>query len=189
MATASDYLGFMSERRKANVEGALYFITITVVGWIDVFTRKELADEMVKQMAWSQQNKGLKLFAYVIMPSHLHFVAFRDGGGLMSDLLRDLKSYSAKCLLKLVEELPNESRREWLLHMFQFYAKYQSQNEKYMFWQKTSHPTELWSPQVIEQKINYIHNNPVVAGIVTEPEHYWLSSAHPQGPLTLNGWD
>jgi REP element-mobilizing transposase RayT len=178
----------MSELRKANVEGAPYFITITVVGWIDVFTRKELAEEMIRQLEWNQRNKGLKLFAYVIMPSHLHLVALREGG-LMSDLLRDLKSYSAKCLLKLVEELPNESRKEWLLHMFQFHAKYQAGNEKYMFWQKKSHPIELWSPPVIDQKINYIHMNPVASGIVTEPEHYWLSSAHPQGPLKLNGWD
>lgn len=185
--TIVPYLAFMSEWRKANVEGALYFITITVVGWIDVFTRKELAGEMIKQFEWNQKNKGLHLFAYVIMPSHIHFVAHREGG-LMSDLLRDLKSYSAKCLLKLVEDMPNESRREWLLHMFQFHAKYQPQNEKYMFWQKTSHPIELWSAPVVEQKINYIHRNPVVSGIVTEPEHYWMSSAHPDGPLKLNGY-
>ena len=181
------YFGNMSETRKANVEGALYFITLTVVGWIDAFTRRELAQEMIKQIEWSQSNKGLKLFAYAIMPSHIHFVAHREGG-LMSDLLRDLKSYSAKCLLKLVEELPNESRRDWLLHMFQFHAKYAPQNEKYMFWQKTSHPIQLWTPDVFDQKINYIHMNPVVGGIVTEPEHYWMSSAHPNGPLKLNGW-
>ena len=153
-----------------------------------MFTRKELAAEMVKHLEWNQRNKGLKLFAYVIMPSHVHFVALREGG-LMSDLLRDMKSYSAKRLLKLVEEIPNESRRDWLLHMFQFHAKYQPQKEKYMFWQKTSHPTLLWSNDVIDQKINYIHMNPVVGAIVTEPEHYWLSSAHPQGPLKLNGFD
>ena len=178
----------MSEVRKANVEGAVYFITLTVVGWIDVFTRRELGEEMCKQLAWSQQHKGLELFAYVIMPSHIHLVARREGG-LMSDLLRDLKSYSAKCLLRLVQELPNESRRDWLLHLFAFHAKYAPQNEHYMFWQKTSHPIELYSPWVIEQKITYIHRNPVVAGLVTEPEHYWLSSAHPQGPLKLNGHD
>jgi REP element-mobilizing transposase RayT len=177
----------MSGTRKANVEGAAYFITLTVVGWIDVFTRRELAEEMIKQIEWSQKNKGLELFAYVIMPSHMHFVARREGG-LMSDLLRDLKSYSAKCLLKLVEDLPNESRRDWLLHMFQFHAKYEPQNERYMFWQKSSHPTELWTPAVIDQKINYIHMNPVKAQIVTEPEHYWMSSAHPDGPLKLNGY-
>ncbi|MCB0758536.1 MAG: transposase [Flavobacteriales bacterium] len=182
------YLGLRSEIRKANVDGALYFVTITVVGWVDVFTRKELAEEMIKQFAWSQKNKGLKLFAYVIMPSHIHFVAYRDEG-LMSDLLPDLKSYSAKCLLKLVEDLPNESRRDWLLHMFEFHAKYQPQNEKYMFWQKTSHPTELWSDHVIDQKIRYIHMNPVVSNIVTDPEHYWMSSAYPEGRLKLNGYE
>ena len=65
----------MSETRKANVEGGLYFMTITVVGWIDVFTRKELAAELIDHFEWNQRNKGLKLFAYVIMPNHVHFVA------------------------------------------------------------------------------------------------------------------
>ena len=178
----------MSETRKANVEDGLYFMTITVVGWIDVFTRKELAAELIDHFEWNQRNKGLKLFAYVIMPNHVHFVARREGG-LMADLLRDMKAYSAKCILKLVEELPNESRREWLLHMFKFHAKYQPQNKHYMFWQKGSYPVLLWSQNGVDQKINYIHMNPVVAKLVTEPEHYWMSSAHPNGPLKLNGWD
>ena len=70
----------MSETRKANVEGGLYFMTITVVGWIDVFTRKELAAELIDHFEWNQRNKGLKLFAYVIMPNHVHFVAQREEG-------------------------------------------------------------------------------------------------------------
>lgn len=107
--------------------------------------------------------------------------------GLLADVLRDLKSYSAMRILKLVQELPNESRRDWLLHMFRFHAKYQPQNKEYIFWQKTSHPIELWTPEVFDQKVEYIHMNPVVAGYVEEPEHYLLSSAHPRGPLELTG--
>lgn len=62
----------MSETRKANVEGAAYFITLTVEGWIDAFTRKELVDELVKNIEYCQRNKGLEVYAYVIMPSHVH---------------------------------------------------------------------------------------------------------------------
>ena len=174
----------MSEIRKANVEEATYFFTITVVGWIDVFTRRDYVDELVAAIKHCQQNKGLEVFAYCLMPSHLHMVARRKQG-LLSDLLRDLKSYSAMRILKLVEELPNESRRDWLLHMFKYHAKYQPQNKEYMFWQKTSHPIELWTTAVFDQKVQYIHMNPVVAGYVSEPEHYLLSSAHSMGRIEL----
>lgn len=178
------YIGAMSEIRKANVEEATYFFTITVVGWIDVFTRREYVDELISTIKFCQRNKGLEVFAYCLMPSHLHMIA-RRRTGLLADVLRDLKSYSAMRILKLVEELSNESRRDWLLHMFRFHAKYQPQNKEYMFWQKTSHPIELWTPEVFDQKMEYIHMNPVVAGIVSEPEHYLMSSAHPLGPLEM----
>lgn len=57
----------MSEIRKANVEGATYFVTLTVDGWVDVFTRKELVAELVRNVQYCQAYKVLKLFAYVIM--------------------------------------------------------------------------------------------------------------------------
>ncbi|MBS1568102.1 MAG: transposase, partial [Bacteroidetes bacterium] len=87
----------MSEIRKANVEGATYFVTFTVVGWVDVFTRKELADELVRNIRYCQEHKGMELFAYVIMSNHVHFV-LRRREGLLADLLRDFKSFTAKQL-------------------------------------------------------------------------------------------
>lgn len=67
----------MSERRKASIEGAAYFLTFTVLGWVDVFTRKVLADEIIKNLHYCQRNKGLRIFAYVIMSNHLHLVVQR----------------------------------------------------------------------------------------------------------------
>lgn len=174
----------MSETRKANVEEATYFFTITVVGWIDVFTRKDYVDELFASITYCQQHKGLEVFAYCLMPSHLHMIA-RRGSGKLADVLRDMKSYSAMRILKLVQELPNESRRDWLLHMFRYHAKYQPQNKEFMFWQKTSHPIHLWTSEVFDQKVAHIHHNPVAAGYVSDPAHYLLSSAHPSGPLQL----
>jgi REP element-mobilizing transposase RayT len=79
-----------------------------------VFTRKELVDELLRNIRCCQANKGLGLFAYVIMSNHMHFV-MRRTEGLLSDLLRDFKSFTAKQLLYLIATLPNESRSEWLL--------------------------------------------------------------------------
>ncbi|MFZ1686132.1 MAG: transposase [Flavobacteriales bacterium] len=177
----------MSEIRKANLEGAAYFVTLTVEGWVDVFTRKALVDELVTNLRYCQEHKGLEIFAYVIMPSHLHLIARREGG-LLSDLLRDFKAFTAKQLLALIDSHPGESRREWMLPFFGQQAVGKAQNKHFAFWQKDSHPIELWSGKVVEQKIKYIHDNPVEAGIVTEAHHYLLSSAHLDGPLVLNGY-
>jgi putative transposase len=167
----------MSELRKANTDYP-YFATLTVVGWIDVFTRKRYCDLLLENLRYCINYKGLIIYAYVIMPGHIHLVA-RQTEGRLDALLRDFKSYTAKEIIKMVTNERGESRRDWLIHMFKYFAKYKRQNAEYMFWQKTSHPTELSYPRIIDQKIDYIHNNPVVAGYVTEPEAWIYSSACP----------
>ena len=175
----------MSEYRKT-YEGGLFFITLTVVGWIDVFTRKEYADIIVQNLEFCQKEKDLAIFAYVIMPSHIHLIVRRNEG-LLSDWLRDFKSYTAKQIIKEIENGGFESRREWLLHLFKYHAKFQAQNSKYMFWQKSNHPTDLFTEKAIKQKIDYIHQNPVAANLVTEESYYHYSSANPLSPLKMNG--
>ena len=167
----------MSEFLKANETEATYFVTLTVVDWIDVFTRKEYVDIVLDNLQQCRIHKGLEVFAYVVMPSHLHLIVRRKDG-LLSDLLRDFKSFTAKRLLEAIRSHPQESRKEWLLEKFAAAADRSAQNAHLMFWQKTSHPEELYTPTFYEQKAEYIRNNPVVAGFVTEPEHYAWSSAH-----------
>lgn len=180
----------MSEYLKANVIDAPYFVTLTTVGWIDVFTREAYSKELIKNLAFCQDNRGLEIYAYVLMPSHLHMICRRKAeAGLLSDLLRDFKSYTSKQLMKMISENEQESRKEWLLHLFKYYAKFTKQNQEMMFWQKTSHPVELYSNKMIEQKLEYIHQNPVKAGIVIEPWAYLYSSACTESPLkVLDAW-
>jgi hypothetical protein len=115
-------------------------------------------------------------------------VVQRDGGKV-AEWLRDFKSVTAKRIIHLIETHPGESRSEWLLQYFREQGSQTSQSREFAFWKKDSHPTELYTQPVFDQKVEYIHRNPVVAGIVTEPEHYLLSSAHPHGSLELNGYD
>jgi putative transposase len=166
----------MSELRKANTDHS-YFITLTVVGWIDVFTRKEYCEITLKNLQYCQANKGLKIYAYVIMPSHVHLVA-RHHEGKLNEVLRDFKSFTSKAIIKDIEENGIESRKEWLIYMFRYFGKKHKQNKVYMFWQKTNYPIELFSSEVINQKIKYIENNPVAASIVDAPENYVYSSAN-----------
>jgi putative transposase len=173
----------MSELRKANYD-AVFFVTLTVVSWIDVFTRKGYCEEIVKNIRYCQQHKGLELYAYVIMSSHMHWIAGHKEGRL-NNMLRDFKSYSAKQILTMIYNGPEESRKDWMKIVFQYNAKFQRQNAENMFWQKTNHPLDCFNENVLRQKINYVHCNPVRAGLVAEPHHWWYSSANPRSPIVV----
>ena len=171
------YISIMSERRKARSDHP-YFVTSTVVGWIDVFTRKRYCEIVLESLEFCIQYKGLDLFSYVIMPSHIHFIA-RSRNSKLPGIIRDIKRHTANKILGSIKHEPGESRKSWLLHMFKYHAKFSKQNIKYMFWQKTNHPTMLDYPAIFDQKIDYIHNNPSVAGYTTDPYAWNYSSANP----------
>jgi hypothetical protein len=119
------------------------------------------------------------------MPSHLHYIV-RQTDAKLNYVIRDFKSFTAKHILQEIENGIGESRKEWLLHVFQYHAKYQKQNLKYQFWQKTNYPIELDTNKFIDQKVDYIHNNPLKAGLVTDAEYYVYSSANPFSPLEMD---
>ena len=165
----------MSERRKT-YEGGLYFVTLTVVGWIDVFNRRLYIEEIIKNIKYCQSQKGLEIYSYCIMSSHIHMIAAAKEGKL-SAILKDFKSYTAKQLLNLIEGNFEESRKEWMMNLFRNAGKANSNNDNFQFWQQDNHPIQLITPKFTHQKLDYIHNNPVVEGIVDKPEDYLYSSA------------
>ena len=155
----------------------LHYLTMTVVGWIDVFTRKDYKDIIIESLKYCQKEKGLLLFAYVIMSNHLHLIVRAGGEQGLSSIVRDFKKYTSKTIIASIQHHPQESRRDWMMRMFKYYAKYNKRNKEYQFWQQDNHPIELISPKWINQKIDYIHFNPVQAGIVDKAEEYLYSSA------------
>jgi len=152
-------------------------MTFTVVGWIDIFSRQAYRDIFIESLKYCQKNKGLHLHAYVIMSNHVHLVASVDEGDSMSDFVRDCKKFTAKKIINAVENDVNESRRAWILHEFKYYASRHTRNEVYQLWQHDNHFIELSSSAFTQQKIEYIHQNPVKAGIVYKAEEYVYSSA------------
>ncbi|WP_439881802.1 REP-associated tyrosine transposase [Pontibacter sp. MBLB2868] len=173
----------MSEKYKIHPEG-VFFITLTVVGWIDIFTRREYADEIVANLDYCSKVKGLQIYSYCIMPSHLHMICSVERGSL-SDILRDFKSYTAKRIISLVESSPTESRKEWLLYLFRFFKEKIRHNKEYQFWQQHNHPIDLTNAKIFQQKVDYIEQNPVMAGLVTDATYYAFSSANPDNMLIL----
>ena len=110
------------------------------------------------------------------MSNHVHLVVSAVRNNL-SDILRDFKKFTSKQIIKTIENHPRESRKEWMLKIFSSAGQKNSRNTNYQFWQQDSHPIELFSEKFINQKINYIHLNPVKAGIVDKAEEYIYSSA------------
>ncbi|MES2426335.1 MAG: transposase [Bacteroidota bacterium] len=156
---------------------AIYYMTFTIVGWIDVFSRQSYRDVVIDSLKYCQKNKGLHLHAYVIMSNHIHLIVSVDEGHTISDFVRDCKKFTAKQILDDIENNTTESRRDWMLHQFKYYASRHSRNEHYQLWQHENHFVELSSPAFMQQKIDYIHENPVKAGLVYRAEDYVYSSA------------
>jgi len=162
----------------------LYFVTLTVTNWIDVFTRRIYNDLIIENLTWCQQNKKLNIYAYVIMTNHIHLVANVTEGSL-GDVLRDFKTYTSKELFKMIANNSQESRREWMLKAFEKAGINNSYNKNHQFWQNGNYPVVLFTPAVIDQKIDYIHNNPVRAGFVGSAHEFWYSSANSESPLKV----
>ncbi len=156
-------------------QSGLYFLTFQVVGWVDVFSRKFYVDIILESLAFCRKNKGLKIWAYVIMTNHMHVILSSENGKL-SDTVRDLKRYTATKILKAIQENKYESRRKWMLKQFEFAANKHKRNSKFQFWRHDNHAIELESNKFIMQKLAYIHLNPVRAGYVEEADHWMFSS-------------
>jgi len=154
----------------------LYFVSFATVNWIDVFTRKLYFEIIVDSLVFCSKNKGLELYAWCIMPSHVHLIISSENN-ILSDIMRDLKRHTSKGLLKSIAENPKESRKEWMLWMFGRAGKRNANNEKFQFWQQNNHPIELSNVKMLKQRLDYLHQNPVEAGLVAVPEHYQYSSA------------
>lgn len=167
----------MSRNYKFHNPEGLYFISFAVVGWLDVFIRNEYKDLFIESLTYCQKKKGLEVHAWCIMSSHVHLV-FRSIAGQNPELLiGDLKRYTSVSIVKSIQENAKESRREYLLDFFKNEAKKTSNVKQFQFWRHDNKPIELWSNKVIKQKIDYVHNNPVEAGLVFKPEDYVYSSA------------
>jgi REP element-mobilizing transposase RayT len=96
----------------------VYFVSFATVNWIDVFTRDLYFSLMVESLDHCRKNKGMEIYGYCIMPSHVHLI-FRSAVGDPSGLMRDLKGFTSRKIMKTIQDNPEESRREWMLWMFE----------------------------------------------------------------------
>jgi putative transposase len=147
-----------------------YFLTMTVVEWVPLFTNPEIVSIILESLRFVQKERGVILYAYVIMEHHLHLIA---SAPKLVKTIKEFKSFTARKIIDFLEErtsisLLRELRKAKLPH---------KKDSDYQLWQEGNHPEEIYSEKMLIQKIEYIHNNPVGRGYVEEARHWRYSSA------------
>ena len=155
----------------------LYFTTSTVIDWMDVFTRPSYKHIVVESLKYCQEQKGLEIYAWVLMTNHLHMILGTNGIQQLGDVMRDFKKFTSKSIVDAINQNQQESRKEWLMDRFQFRGANDSKIKNYKFWQEGQYVETIHSYDFYKEKLNYIHMNPVRQQIVERPEDYLYSSA------------
>lgn len=181
----------MSEKYKIRDQDRIYFITFAVIYWIDVFTKSKYRKIVIESLKHCQKEKGLSIHAWCIMSNHLHLVVGRKKDIKIEDIIRDFKKYTSVRICRSIEANENERRRSWMLDLFSKAASESGKHVKYVFWQNQYHPIELDTNELMDQKLEYVHNNPVKAEIVDKAEEYLFSSArdyykNEKGPIEID---
>lgn len=166
----------MSRKYKIGDDAVPHFVTFSVVGWIDVFSRACYKDKLLESINFCIREKGLVVHAWIIMTNHVHLIISSEKNKI-SDIIRDLKKYTSTKIIAQITEHTQESRKEWMLNIFSFTGKNNNQNKNFQFWHQDYHPIELSTNEMLEQRLDYLHENPVRAGWVWETWHYKYSSA------------
>lgn len=159
------------------ITGEVYFVTDTVVDWVDIFSRPRYKNIIIESLQYCQGQKGLLIYAWVLMTNHLHMIVGANEENKVSDIMRDFKKYTSKEILRVLKTDIQESRREWMLNRFEYAGRNDKKITNYRFWQEGNDAQEIFLQDYFNQKLNYIHQNPVRAEIVNNPEDYRYSSA------------
>jgi putative transposase len=167
----------VSRKYKIRDQDKLYFATFTVVEWIDLFTRREYRDIFLDSLRYCHEFKGLDLCVYCMRSSRLHMVLGRNGDQSLVGLMRDIKKFTAVKILEVLKASPTESRKEFLLWHFGKAGRANPNNTHFQVWQLHSQPIEVNTNEKISLCLDYIHQNPVKAGIVLSQADYLYSSA------------
>jgi len=162
-----------------------HFMTCTVMEWLPVFTRPETVDILLNCWRYQREHEGLKLYGYVVLENHIHFIAQANN---LSKCVSSFKSFTAR---QIIDHLKAHNV-ERLLTRLRFSKRAHKDDREYQFWQEGIHAELVFSEAMMHEKLEYIHNNPVKRGYVNLPEHWRYSSASSYvglaGLIELDRW-
>ena len=148
-----------------------YFVTATICGWKNIFTEHQYAKPVLDSLEYLRSNRMIRLFAFVLMPSHLHAL-IKPGRQDISQALQTFGSYTAH---QLLAELRNCGRSDLLSF---FHSRRRDRRHQHSIWQDIQ-AKNVFSLEFLRQKMEYIHNNPLRDGIFQSADRadYPYSSA------------
>ncbi|WP_310687310.1 REP-associated tyrosine transposase [Aliifodinibius sp. S!AR15-10] len=147
-----------------------YFITSSIMQGYPLFSRPPVARIILNSLSFLQERRQVTLFGYVIMENHLHVVAL---GEVLSKKIRLFKSYTAR---ESINWLRANGHTNILRFSRQNKQEYNTRST-YQIWQEGFHPKQIIGDDMMIQKLEYIHQNPVRRGYVDNPEDWRYSSA------------
>ena len=150
------------------------FISANTYRRIPLFRYRRPREIFFENLQFYRGKYIFRLYAYVLMPNHFHLLIDFPAQRALVDFLRDFKSAIG---IQIVDWLKADNRKELLSHLAVLQASRRYKDARYSVWQRDSYITPLLSVRIIRQKLRYIHENPVRAGLVVVPEDYPYSSA------------
>jgi putative transposase len=166
----------MSDKYKIFEGDEVYFVTFTLVEWIKVLENDDYKNLIINTIKFYQNNKGLVVYGYCIMPNHIHMIVQSVSEFTISDILRDVKKFTAKAIVNILEVEKPEGYQN-ILNKFAEAGKSLKRITTYKIWQDGNQAKLLYSNKFLMEKLAYIHNNPVEYGLCSVPWEYKYSSA------------
>jgi len=147
-----------------------YFMTATVVAWLPVFCQPAMVEIILNSWRFLQRERGVQIFGFVVMENHLHWIA---QGPSLAEQVGRFKSYTARCIIDELEKRGHKT----LLEELRYYKLRHKVDQTHQLWQEGSHPQQIQGDEMMLQKLEYVHDNPVRRGYVDDQVHWRYSSA------------
>ncbi len=144
------------------------FLTVTCLEWTHVLKKDRFKDIVIDSLRFLSKEERIRVFGFVIMSNHFHLIWQMSGDHKRDDVHRDFLKFTSQQILRVLRNEKSDIQEKLLV---------QSKDRKYQVWERNSLGVPLWSPEVFWQKLDYIHFNPVKAGLCEYPEEYKYSSA------------
>jgi len=148
----------------------IYFITSSIIENIPIFLNETMFNILKESFKFCRKEKGLKLYAYVIMDNHFHSIVSNEN---LISIIRDMKRFTAKRIIETIKLM----KSSWLINQIEYWKKEHKRDSQFQVWQEGYHPQQILNEEMLLQKIEYIHYNPVKRGFVEKPEDWKYSSA------------
>ena len=156
---------------RIRIEGYIYYVTSVIQNRLPIFVRPAYIIPLIDSLNYYRYEHSFKLLGYVVMPDHMYLLIWPYGESSVSDAMRDFKRFTSG---RITRQARVEGKADWLA-AFEA-AGDQTGRAEYKVWQDSFWEQAIFTEKFLRQKLNYIHRNPVRAGLVEDPAEYAYSS-------------